>query len=73
MSTIWIKHPLALAIFTENTNDARGGIIISEGKIVELVALGKTPIRPIDETFNAQNLVVISEIIIRYDMFFRDS
>ncbi|WP_268916238.1 hypothetical protein [Acinetobacter terrae] len=40
MSTIWIKHPLALAIFTENTNDARGGMVISEGKIVELVALG---------------------------------
>ena len=38
MSTIWIKQPLA--IFTENTNDARGGMVISEGKIVELVALG---------------------------------
>lgn len=73
MSTIWIKHPLALAIFTENTNDARGGMVISEGEIVELVPLGQAPIRPIDETFNAQNLVVISEIIIRYDMFFRDS
>jgi 8-oxoguanine deaminase len=71
MSTIWIKQPLA--IFTENTNDARGGMVISQGKIVELVPLGQTPIRPIDETFNAQNLVVISEIIIRYDMFFRDS
>ena len=44
-----------------------------KGKIVELFPLGQTPIRPIDETFNAQNLVVISEIIIRYDMFFRDS
>ena len=71
MSTIWIKQPLA--IFTENTNDARGGMVISEGKIVELVALGQTPIRPIDETFNAQNLVVISEIIIRWHTFFRDS
>ena len=71
MSTIWIKQPLA--IFTGNKSDARGGMVISEGKIVELVALGQTPIRPIDETFNAQNLVVISEIIIRYDMFFRDS
>jgi hypothetical protein len=48
-------------------------MVISEGKIVELVALGQTSIRLIDETFNAQNLVVISEIIIRYDMFFRDS
>ena len=71
MSTIWIKQPLA--IFTGNKNDARGGMVISQGKIVELVPLGQTPIRPIDETFNAQNLVVISEIIIRYDMFFRDS
>jgi hypothetical protein len=44
-----------------------------KGKIVELVALGQTSVRPIDEIFNAQNLVVISEIIIRYDMFFRDS
>ena len=71
MSTIWIKHPLA--IFTGNKSDARGGMVISEGKIVELVALGQTPIRPIDETFNAQNLVVISEIIIRWHTFFRDS
>jgi len=71
MSTIWIKQPLA--IFTGNESDARAGLVISEGKIVELVALGQTSIRLIDETFNAQNLVVISEIIIRYDMFFRDS
>ena len=71
MSTIWIKQPLA--IFTGNKSDARGGMVISQGKIVELVPVGQTPIRLIDETFNAQNLVVISEIIIRYDMFFRDS
>ncbi|WP_214645868.1 hypothetical protein [Acinetobacter terrestris] len=71
MSTIWIKQPLA--IFTGNKNDARGGMVISQGKIVELVPLGQTPIRPIDETFNAQNLVVISEIIIRWHTFFRDS
>ena len=71
MSTIWIKQPLA--IFTGNKSDARGGMVISEGKIVELVALGQTSIRLIDETFNAQNLVVISEIIIRWHTFFRDS
>ena len=64
MSTIWIKQPLA--IFTENTNDARGGMVISEGKIVELVALGQTPICPIDETFNAQNLEVIPRLSIRF-------
>lgn len=71
MSTIWIKQPLA--IFTGNKSDARGGMVISEGKIVELVPLGQTPIHAVDESFDAQNLVVISEIIIKYDMFFRDS
>lgn len=71
MSTIWIKQPLA--IFTGNKSDARGGMVISQGKIVELVPVGQTPTHAVDESFDAQNLVVISEIIIRYDMFFRDS
>ena len=69
MSTIWIKQPLA--IFTGNKNDARGGMVISEGKIVELVPLGQTPIRPIDETFNAQNLVVLPGLINSHHHFYQ--
>lgn len=41
MSTIWLKNPLS--IYTANDSDARGGIVISDGKIVELVALGQQP------------------------------
>ncbi|WP_171542151.1 hypothetical protein [Acinetobacter terrae] len=37
-----------------------------KGKIVELFPLGKTPICPIDETFNAQNLEVIPRLSIRF-------
>ena len=41
MTTLWIKNPLA--VFTANDLDARGGLVIRDGKIIELVALGQTP------------------------------
>ncbi|MFH7766928.1 8-oxoguanine deaminase [Acinetobacter sp. BSP-28] len=69
MSTIWIKHPLA--IFTGNQSDARGGLVIQSGKIVELVALGQTPITPFDETFDAKNLVILPGLINSHHHFYQ--
>ena len=40
--------------FTGNTGNARRGIVISEGKIVEPVPLGQAPINAFDESFDAQ-------------------
>lgn len=69
MSTIWIKQPLA--IFTGNKSDARGGMVISQGKIVELVPVGQTPIHVIDESFDAQNLVVLPGLINSHHHFYQ--
>ena len=40
---IWIKNPLA--IFTANTLDAAGGLVIEDGVIIELLAAGQQPLR----------------------------
>ncbi len=36
MSRTWIRNPLA--IFTANGLDAAGGLVVEDGRIVELVA-----------------------------------
>ena len=69
MSTIWIKQPLA--IFTGNKSDARGGMVISQGKIVELVPVGQTPTHAVDESFDAQNLVVLPGLINSHHHFYQ--
>ena len=69
MSTIWIKQPLA--IFTGNKSDARGGMVISLGKIVELVPVGQTPTHAVDESFDAQNLVVLPGLINSHHHFYQ--
>ncbi|MCJ0929458.1 amidohydrolase family protein [Acinetobacter lwoffii] len=69
MSIIWIKHPLA--IFTGNQSDARGGLVIQSGKIVELVPLGQTPTTPVDEIFDAKNLVILPGLINSHHHFYQ--
>ena len=46
--TLWIKNPLG--IFAEG---AEGGIVVSDSRIVELVAKGATPKTPATEIFDA--------------------
>ena len=53
MTTLWIKNPMA--IFTANDQDARGGLVISNGKIIELVALGQSPKHAYDAFLMPQN------------------
>lgn len=69
MSTIWLKNPLS--IYTANDSDARGGIVISDGKIVELVALGQQPKITFDETFDAKNYVVLPGLINSHHHFYQ--
>lgn len=69
MTTIWIKQPLA--IFTGNSQDARGGVLISAGKIIELVALGQTPTQTYEQTFDAQNVVVLPGLINSHHHFYQ--
>lgn len=58
---LWIKNPLA--IFTANDLDARGGIVVENGQIVELVANGAKPQHAVDNTFDASSLVVTPGLI----------
>ena len=56
--TLWIKDPLAC--LAEN---AGRGLVIDGAKIVELVAVGKSPQSPVDETFEASEHVVIPGLV----------
>lgn len=69
MSNLWIKNPLA--IFTANDLDASNGIVIENGKIIELIAKGHSPSQPIDQTFDASNLVITPGLINCHHHFFQ--
>ncbi|WP_044434578.1 8-oxoguanine deaminase [Acinetobacter ursingii] len=69
MSRLWIKHPLA--IFTANQQDATNGVVIENGQIIELVAQGQAPTQPVDQTFDAQDCVVIPGLINSHHHFYQ--
>ncbi|KZX79424.1 8-oxoguanine deaminase [Oleiphilus sp. HI0009] len=59
--TTWIKNPLS--VFTANDEDARGGIVVSGNKIVELIALGQVPQTSYHEVFDASESVLLPGLI----------
>ncbi|GLQ32566.1 8-oxoguanine deaminase [Litoribrevibacter albus] len=59
--TLWIKQPLA--VFTANNQDASNGLVIRDGKILELVAKGQTPTVPVDNIFDASRHVLLPGLI----------
>ncbi|WP_165311313.1 8-oxoguanine deaminase [Vibrio ziniensis] len=69
MQTIWIKNPLA--IYTGNTNDARGGVVIRGNKIVELVALNSSPLIYCDYSIDASHHVVTPGLINAHHHFYQ--
>ncbi|MEC4728707.1 8-oxoguanine deaminase [Shewanella sp. D64] len=58
---LWIKNPLA--IYTANNEDARGGVVIENDRIVELVPNGATPTLSYDSSFDAAKHVVMPGLI----------
>jgi 8-oxoguanine deaminase len=58
---IWIKNPLAT--YTGNEFDASGGVVVSGGRISELVAKGQRPKVTVDETVDAASLVLIPGLV----------
>ncbi len=55
---LWIKDPLAIL-----ADGAERGIVVENGRIVELVGAGGTPSAPVDETFDAARHAVIPGLV----------
>ena len=68
-SRLWIKNPLA--VFTANGLDAGGGLVVSEGKIAELVPAGGQPSTPCDETFDASRHVLLPGLVNTHHHFYQ--
>ncbi len=66
---LWLRNPLA--IFTANDQDARGGIVVQDGRIVELVAAGQQPSAPIQQTFDASQHVLTPGLINTHHHFYQ--
>ncbi len=61
MPTSWLKNPLA--VYTENSSDARGGIVVRGSQIIELVALGQVPVVNVDEVVDMSSCVMLPGLI----------
>lgn len=66
---IWLKNPLA--IFTANTLDARGGLVLEGGIIREVLGLGQPPATPCQQTFDAREHVVLPGLINTHHHFYQ--
>ncbi len=63
---LWIKEPLAVL-----AEGAGGGLVVEDGKIVELVATGKQPAASVDQVHDASRHVVIPGLINTHHHFFQ--
>ncbi len=68
MSSLWIKNPLAIL---SDEGDARGGIVIKDKNIIELVPLGGEPKSPVAQVFNAKDHVVTPGLVNCHHHFYQ--
>ena len=66
---IWLKNPLA--IFTANGLDARGGLVLQDGVIAEVLAQGQEPAQPCAQVFDAREHVVLPGLINTHHHFYQ--
>ncbi len=66
---LWIKNPLA--VFTGNSLDAAGGLVVENGVIAELLGAGQSPSRPCDSTFDAREHVLLPGLINTHHHFYQ--
>lgn len=69
METTWIKDPMA--IFTANTTNAQGGLVIKGNRIIETLSQGQLPSVPIDVTIDASRHVVTPGLINAHHHFYQ--
>jgi 8-oxoguanine deaminase len=67
--TTWIKNPLK--VWTANNENADGGIVVCDDRIIELVPMGGTPKHQIDATMDATGCVVIPGLINCHHHFYQ--
>lgn len=65
----WLKNPLA--IFTSNGLDARGGLVLQDGLIVEVLGAGQQPSAPCNEVFDAREHVILPGLINTHHHFYQ--
>jgi 8-oxoguanine deaminase len=63
---LWIKNPLA--IFAEG---AENGLVVEDGRIVELIARGAAPAAAVDATFDAGRHVVLPGLVNAHHHFYQ--
>ncbi|MEM9732780.1 MAG: 8-oxoguanine deaminase [Pseudomonadota bacterium] len=63
---LWIKNPIAIL-----ADNAGGGVVVEDGRIVELVASGAQPFMPVDQTYDASQHVIIPGLINTHHHFFQ--
>lgn len=66
---IWIKNPLAT--FTPEAVDGRGGLVIENNLISEVLAAGQQPARPCEQLFDARDHVVLPGLINTHHHFYQ--
>lgn len=66
MPRLWIRDPVAIL-----AEDAERGIVVEDGRIVELVAKGREPSVPVDATFEAGRHVVLPGLVNTHHHFFQ--
>lgn len=65
----WLKNPLA--IFTANGLDARGGLVLQDGVIVEVLGAGQQPSAPCGQVFDAREHVILPGLINTHHHFYQ--
>ncbi|MEF2553029.1 8-oxoguanine deaminase [Aurantimonas sp. A2-1-M11] len=66
MTRLWLKTPLAVL-----ADGAGGGLVVEDGRIVELVASGHAPQEPVDDSFDASRHVVLPGLVNTHHHFYQ--
>ncbi len=66
---LWLKNPLA--VFVDDTLDARGGIVLENSKIIELLCPGEQPATDVNQVFDASEHIIIPGLINTHHHFYQ--